>query len=157
MKIILIILLVFIIMLIAKAVSEQYKDKFDFYDNLYQFLGQFKLNLTFKQEKVVEFLENLKPKKQFSLFIDDYQNYLNNNELNFDNLTFLDKEEKENLTTLIVGIGKHDINTEIEQVNGLIEITKLKKNQAEQDKNKICPLIIKLSLLFAIGLAILLI
>ena len=157
MKIILIVLLVFIIMLIAKAVSEQYKDKFDFYENLCQFLAQFKLNLTFKQEKVIEFLDNLKPKKQFSLFIDDYKYYLNNNELNFDNLTFLDQEEKENLITLIVGIGKHDISTEIEQVNSLIEITKLKKTQAEQDKNKICPLIIKLSLLFAIGLAILLI
>lgn len=157
MKIILIVLLVFMIMLIARALSEQYKDKHDFYENLYNFLCQFKINLSFKQEKMVEFLDNLSPKRQFKLFIEDYKSYLQTNELNLDNLTFLESEEKENLKDLINDIGKHDVKTEIEQLNGLIEMVQAKKNQTEQDKNKICPLILKLSLLFAIGLAIILV
>lgn len=157
MKIVLIIVLIFTIMIIAKSVSEQYKDKFDFYDNLHNFLCQFKINLSFKQEKLTEFLTNTTAKKQFKLFVDDYLNYLNGNELNFDNLTFLESEEKQNLQAIILDIGKNDAKTEIEQLNGFIELIQAKKIKTEQDKNKICPLIIKLSLLFSIGLAILLI
>lgn len=157
MKIALIVLLVFMIMLIARALSEQYKEKHDFYENLYNFLCQFKINLSFKQEKILEFLDNLTPKKQFKLFIDDYKGYLQNSDLNLDNLIFLEREEKDILKDLIYDIGKHDIKTEIEQLNGFILTIETKKNQTEQDKNKICPLILKLSLLFAIGLAILLI
>lgn len=157
MKIVLIMILIFTIMLIAKAISEQYKDKFDFYDNLFNFLCQFKINLSFKQEKLTEFLSNVTAKKQFKLFIEDYKNYLNGNELNFENLTFLETEERQNLRTIILDIGKNDAKTEIEQLNGFIALIETKKNQTEQDKNKICPLIIKLSLLFSIGLSILLI
>ena len=67
MKWILIIILIFIIMLIAHAVSEQYKEKFNFYENLKTFLNQFKINIAFKQEKIIDFLEKTKSKKQFNL------------------------------------------------------------------------------------------
>lgn len=157
MKLVLIMVLIFTIMLIAKAVSEQFRDKYDFYENLYNFLCQFKINLSFKQEKLNEFLSGVTAKKQFKKFIDDYINYLNGNELNFDNLNFLENEEKQNLQTIILDIGKNDAKTEIEQLNGFISLIETKKNKTEQDKSKFCPLIIKLSLLIAIGLSILLI
>lgn len=157
MKIALIILLIFMIMLIAKAVSDQYKDKFDFYENLYNFLCQFKVNLSFRQEKLTEFLNNVTAKKQFNIFVEDYKNYLAGKEMDFDNLIFLEQEEKDNLKIIISDIGKNDAKTEIEQLNGFINTIETKKNQTEKDKNKICPLIIKLSLLFSIGLSILLI
>lgn len=157
MKLILIVLLVFMIMLIARALSEQYKDKYDFYSNLHSFLCQFKINLSFKQEKINEFLTNVNTKKQFKYFIDDYKEYLKTENLNFENLTFLETEEKLILEDLIKSIGKHDVKTEMGQLDSFIETINTKKLKTEEDKNKICPMIIKLSFLFAIGLAILLI
>ena len=157
MKIALIVILVFMIMLIARALSEQYKDKYDFYSNLHGFLCQFKINLSFKQEKINEFLTSVNTKKQFKMFIDDYKEYLKTENLNFENLTFLEDEEKQILEDLIKSIGKHDVKTEIGQLDSFIETINTKKLKTEEDKNKICPMIIKLSFLFAIGLAILLI
>jgi len=157
MKIVLIIILVFAIMLVARAVSEQYKDKFDFYNNLYLFLCEFKINLSFKQEKIIEFLDNIKPKKHFKIFIDSYKEFLKTNELNLSNLTFLDTEDITYIESLIKNIGRNNVETEIGQLEMFIENISLKKCSAEQDKNKLCPIILKLSLLFALGLSILLI
>ena len=157
MKIVLIIILVFMIMLIAKKVSEQYKDKYDFYCNLHSFLCQFKINLSFKQEKIVEFLNNLTPRKHFKLFIEDYIEYLQTEVVNFDNLVFLDSDEINALEDIVESLGKHDVQTEIGQLDSFIETINAKLTQAEQDKNKICPMIIKLSFLFALALVILLI
>lgn len=144
-------------MLIAYSLSEQYKEKFDFYSNLKTFLQQFKINVSFRQEKIIDFLNNTKAKKQFNLFINAYKNYLKNNEINFKEIKILEIEEKNQLEMIIRNIGKFDAKNEISQLDSfLIEIDeKLKK--AEIDKNKLCPMIIKLSLLFAVGLAILLV
>jgi len=68
-------------MLIAHSISEQYKDKYDFYNNLKLFLNQFKINISFRQEKINDFLNKTKAKKQFNLFINSYKNYLKTNEL----------------------------------------------------------------------------
>lgn len=157
MKIVLIVILIFMIMLIAKKVSEQYKDKYDFYCNLHSFLCQFKINLSFKQEKIVEFLIALTPRKHFKLFIEDYKEYLNTGVVNFENLTFLDVDEIENLQDIIFNLGKHDVKTELGQLDSFIEKINVKKTEAEQNRNKICPMIIKLSFLFALALVILLI
>lgn len=157
MKWFLIIVLICVIMLIAYAVSEQYKDKFDFYNNLKLFLQQFKINVSFRQEKINEFLNDLKPKKQFKIFIDEYKSYLKTNEINLSNLKLLDDEEKEELASFICNLGKFDVKTEINQLENFLAALELKLTKASEDKNKICPMIIKLSLLFAIGLSILLI
>ena len=157
MKWFLIIVLICAIMLIAYAVSEQYKDKFDFYNNLKLFLQQFKINVSFRQEKINEFLNNIKPKKQFKIFIDEYKSYLKTNEINLSNLKLLDDEEKEELASFICNLGKFDVKTEINQLENFLAALELKLTKASEDKNKICPMIIKLSLLFAIGLSILLI
>jgi len=157
MKWLLIIILIFVIMLIAYAVSEQYKEKFDFYDNLKKFLNQFKLNLSFRQETILEFLDKTKAKRQFNIFIKEYKNYLKTKQLNLQDIKILDVEEKNELTNIVNSIGRMDATNEIKQLDSfLIEIEdKLKK--AESDKSKLCPMIIKLSLLFAIGLAIILV
>ncbi len=157
MKWMLIIILIFVIMLIAYALSEQYKDKFDFYNNLKLFLNQFKINLSFRQEKITEFLEKTDCKKQFKIFIDEYKNYLNCGELNLDKIKVLDDADKSELKDIVLNIGKHDTKSEINQLESFLLIIDNKLNQAKEDKNKMCPMIIKLSLLFAIGLAIILI
>ena len=157
MKWILIIILIVVIMLIAYAVSEQYKEKFDFYNNLKNFLQQFKINVSFRQEKIMDFLKKSKAKKQFNLFILAYQKYIKTNEINLEQIKILDIEEKTQLELIIKNIGKFDASNEIEQVETFLIQVDEKLKIAEQDKNKICPMILKLSLLFAIGLSILLI
>lgn len=157
MKWILIIVLISVIMLIARAVSEQYKDKYDFYYNLRLFLNQFKINVSFKQAKVNEFLKGLNPRKQFKSFITSYQNYLTTNELNLDEIKALDSSEKEELISIVKNLGKNDSKSELNQTEQFLVLVEEHLSKAEKEKDKLCPMILKLSLLFAIGLAILLI
>ena len=119
-------------------------------------MARAKINLSFKQDKINEFLSNVNAKKHYKLFIEDYKEYLQTEKLSFQNLTFLEEEEKLILEDLIKSIGNHDVKTEMGQLDSFIETINIKKQQTEADKNKICPLIIKLSLLFAVGLAIIL-
>jgi len=144
-------------MLIAHSISEQYKDKYDFYNNLKLFLNQFKINISFRQEKINDFLNKTKAKKQFNLFINSYKNYLKTNELDLSQIKILNDEEKNDLENIIKNIGKYDTENEIKQLDNFLLTVDMKLDSAMQDKNKLCPMILKLSLLFAIGLAILLI
>ena len=157
MKWILIIILIVIIMLIANSVSEQYKEKLDFYNNLKNFLYQFKLNLNFKQEKIIDFLDKTNGKKQFNQFINAYKKYLSTNKFLLDEIKILDTEEKKQLTDIVISIGKMDAKNESKQIELFLIDVETKQKSAENDKNKLCPMILKLSLLFAIGVAILLI
>ena len=157
MKWFLIIVLIFVIMLIAKAVSEQYKDKYDFYNNLKQFLNLFKINVSFKKEKIINFLNTINAKKQFLIFVEEYKNYLNTNEINLNRITLLDEDEKKDLFAIISSLGNYDTTNELNQLDNFLALINAKLEKATEDKNKLCPMIIKLSLLFAIGLAIILI
>ncbi len=157
MKWILILILIFIIMIIAYSISEQYKEKFDFYNNLKIFLLQFKLNISFKKEKIIEFLNKVNSKKYFNIFICEYKNYLKTNIINLENIKILDGDERKQLENLIKSIGLLDSQNEILQLDLFIQEVDEKLKRAEKDKNKLCPMILKLSLLFAIGLAIILI
>lgn len=144
-------------MLIARAVSEQYKEKYDFYNNLKTFLNQFKLNLSFRQEKILDFLNKTNAKKQFKLFINSYKKYLQTNQLDFSEIKLLDNDEINQLEMIILNIGKLDAKNEINQLETFIVEIDAKLLKAQEDKNKLCPMILKLSLLFAIGLAVVLI
>ena len=157
MKWALIIILIFVIMLIANALSQQYKDKFDFYSNLKLFLNQFKMNLSFKQEKIETFLNGIKAKKNFQTFTDCYKRYLKGEELDFSSIKILDEGEITELTDIVKNLGKHDTKSELSQLDSFLIIVEEKLTKASEDKNKLCPMILKLSLLFAIALAILLI
>ena len=157
MKWVLIAVLISVIMLIARAVSEQYKEKYDFYNNLKTFLNQFKLNLSFRQEKILDFLNKTNAKKQFKLFINSYKKYLQTNQLDFSEIKLLDNDEINQLEMIILNIGKLDAKNEINQLETFIVEIDAKLLKAQEDKNKLCPMILKLSLLFAIGLAVVLI
>lgn len=156
-KWILIIILVVAIMMIAYSVSEQIKDKYDFFNNLKQFLNEFKINLAFRQEKIDEFLKKNNSKKQFKIFIEEYSNFLKTGELCLEKIKVLEDEDKQMLQDIVKNIGKYDAKNEINQMESFLLIVDEKLAKANEDKNKLCPMIIKLSLLFAMGLAILLI
>lgn len=157
MKWILILTLIVVIMLIAFSVSEQYKDKYDFYKNLKLFLNQLKINISFKQDKLEKFLSETKPKKNFKIFINSYQTYLKTNNFDTSNLFLLENDEKTELANIVKNIGKFDKNNEIYQLDSFLLNIDEKLKIAQENKTKLCPLIIKLSFLFALGLAILLI
>ena len=157
MRWLLIILLIFVIMLIAYSASEQYKEKFDFYNNLKKFLNQFKLNLSFRQEKIFDFLNKTKFKKQFNIFIREYKVYLKTTKLNLDDIKILDDEEKNEIRNIVNSIGNLDATNEIKQLDTFILEIEDRLKKAESEKSKLCPMIIKLSLLFAIGISIILV
>jgi len=157
MKWFLIIVLIVVIMIIAKAVSDQYREKYDFYYNLKIFFEKFKINLSFKQEKLNDFLNEMKFKKNFNIFIQSYKEFLHTNQLNLSNIKILDEEEKNQLDFYLKNIGKHDTNGELLQLDSFLSEINQKVKKCEQDKNKLCPMILKLSLLFAIGVGIILI
>ena len=157
MKIILIIVLIFVIMLIANAVSQQYKDKFDFYYNLKVFLNQFKINVSFKKEKIPNFINKIESKKYFGLFIDEYKGYLQNGNLNLESLKILEPEEKQQLLEIVHNLGRYNSENESMQLENYLLLVEEKLNTAKENKIKLCPMIIKLALLFGIGLAIILV
>ena len=144
-------------MLIAFSLSNQYGEKLDFYTNLKQMLEQYNINVSFKQEKIKEFLENTKAKRQFKLFIEEYKNFLTTNELKLNKIDVLDLDEKQQLETIVRSLGQYDVKNEMGQISSFIAQIEDKLTKAKEEKNKFCPLIIKLSLLIAVGLGILLI
>lgn len=157
MKWVLIVLLIFAIMLIANALSQQYKDKCEFYNNLKNFLNQFKINVSFKKEKIPNFISNTYCKKQFKVFLDAYKDFLNTGNLDLTNLKILEENEKLELSDIVQNLGKYNSENEDKQLNGYLVIIEEKLLRAQEEKSRLCPMIIKLSLLFGIGLAIILI
>ena len=157
MKLILIVVLICVIMLIAFSVSEQYREKYNFYQNLIGFLQQFRMNLNFKQQTIINFIDNVKAKKQFKIFISHYKTFLKTNEIDLSDIKVLEYEEKLELIDMIKNIGRLDVENETKQIDIFINNIENKLLIAGQEKKKLCPMIIKLSLLFSIGIAILLI
>ena len=157
MKWFLIVVLISVIMLIASSVSQQYIDKYDFYSNLKNLLNQFKMNISFKKEKILDFINSHHSKSHFKILIESYKDYLATNELNLNKLELLDSDEKKVLADILTNLGNYDTENEINQINNFILQIDEKLNKAKEEKQKFCPMIIKLSLLFAIGLAIILI
>ena len=157
MKWILIIVLISAIMLIAFSLSEQIKDRYDFYQNLKLFLNQFKINISFRQEKILDFLKKANSKKQFKLFVQEYESYLKTGSMNLEKIKVLDHEDREILLDIMKNIGRYDVKNELGQIDSFLATIDVKLKKALDDKNKLSPMILKLSLLFAIGLAILLI
>lgn len=157
MKWILIIVLISAIMLIAFSLSEQIKDRHDFYQNLKLFLNQFKINISFRQEKILDFLKKTNSKKQFKLFVQEYESYLKTASMNLEKIKVLDQEDREILLDIMKNIGRYDVRNELGQIDSFLATIDVKLKKALDDKNKLSPMILKLSLLFAIGLAILLI
>ena len=157
MKWFLIIILVCVIMLIANSLSRQYRDKYDFYYNLQQFLNKFKINLGFIQTKVLDFLNETKPHKEFKVFIEAYKTYIETSNLDLNSIKILENDEKKDLEEIITNTGKLNVDGELNQIDAFLGSVEGKLKLAEENKNKICPMILKLSFLFAIGLAVLLI
>ena len=158
MKYILLIVLVAVIMLISQGVCNQYRERYALFEALNEFLRQMRLNLSFQKQKIKEILNRAQIRKTSKVIYTSYLNYLETGtsiDLSF--VKVFDQTEQEQITRMLLSLGKNDTFGELQQLNVHEEYLKDKLQTAKEERDKRCPLITKLSLLFAIGLAILLI
>ena len=79
----------------------------------------------------------------------------NGDNLDLDFVKVLDDTEREQLTNMLRSLGKNDTSGELKQLDAYDIYLKDKMDRTKAERDKYCPLITKLSFLFAIGLAIL--
>ena len=122
-----------------------------------RFLKFVKDNYLPHQDFILENVRILRYETIKKLFIEEYSNFLKTGELNLEKIKVLEDDDKDILQDIVKNVGKYDAKNEINQMDSFLATVDVKLVKANEDKNKLCPMIIKLSLLFAIGLAILLI
>lgn len=156
MKYILMVCLIGVIMMVAQGVCKQYRDKYALFEALGEFFRQMRLNLSFQKQKIKEILNQATLKKTNKDIYQAYYNYLDKGEkLDIGFVHILDDLEQEQITNMLLSLGKNDTTGELKQLDAYEIYLHDKIERAKQDKEKYCPLITKLSFLFAVGLAIL--
>ena len=156
MKYLLMLALIGVIMAVAQGVCKQYKDKYALYESLGEFFRQMRLNLGFQKQKIKQILEQTTLKKVNKDIYTTYLDYLEKGApLDLSDIRLLDISEQEQLGNMLRSLGKNDTSNELKQLDAYDIYLKDKIDTARRDKDKFCPLISKLSFLFALGLAIL--
>ena len=145
-----------VIMLVAQGVCRQYRDRYAIYESLNEFFRQMRLNLSFQKQKINQILNQTTLKRTNKDIYVAYLNYLDDGKtLDLDFVRVLDDTEREQLTNMLCSLGKNDTSGELKQLDAYEIYLKDKMSTTKAEKEKHCPLITKLSFLFAIGLAIL--
>ena len=156
MKYLLMFAMIGVIMLVAQGVCRQYRDRYGIYESLNDFFRQMRLNLSFQKQKINQILNQTTLKRTNKDIYVAYLNYLDKNDnLNLDFVKVLDETEREQLTNMLLSLGKNDTSGELKQLDAYDIYLKDKMDTTRLEMDKYCPLITKLSFLFAIGLAIL--
>ena len=156
MKYILMLCLIAVIMAIAQGVCKQYRERYALFEALGEFFRQMRLNLSFQKQKIKQILNQATLKKVNKDIYSSYLNYLDNGtHIDISFVRILEDNEQEQLTKMLVSLGKNDTSGELKQLDAYDLYLKDKIEATRREKDKYCPLITKLSFLFAIGLAIL--
>ena len=143
-------------MLVAQGVSRQYSERHDIFVAINEFFRQMSINLGFQKQKIKQILDHASLKKVNKEIYVAYLNYLDKGkELDLSFVKVLDDSENEYITSMLKSLGKNDVANEIKQLESYQLYLKDKIDRTRAEKEKYCPLITKLSFLFAIGLAIL--
>ena len=143
-------------MVIAQGICRQYRERCSLFEALNDFFRQMRLNLNFQKQKIKEILNRAQIRKANKDIYTTYLEYLDKGtsiDLNF--VKVLDQAEQAELTDMLLSLGKNDASGELQQLDSYDIYLKDKIDVARKDRDKYCPLITKLSFLFAIGLAIL--
>ena len=155
LKISLLLILVVMIMLIALGVVKQYKDRHNIFLELSMLLNEYELNIGFKKEKLKKIVSNFKAtgdtKQILHIYLD---NFNNTNNINLDSVKILQSDERSYLISMFKKLGTSDYENEKLQLLNFKAYIKDKLMESKEKKNKLCPLIIKLTFLFALGVAI---
>lgn len=155
MKVLFLILLVVVIMLIAKGVANQYKDRHNFFISIMNFLNSYELNIGFKKEKIKDLVEKVEAKSYAKMLFEEYKKYLvEQKELTFEDIKIITEDERIFLIDMFHSIGINDYSNEMKQLKFFQNYIQDKINTCEKESSKNYPLIIKLSFLFSIGIAL---
>ena len=156
MKILLLILIVVLIMIIANGVAKQYKERHNLYANILKFLNDYELNIGFKKEKILDVVHKFESNNESKKIIEIYKNHLTQKtDINFESITILQEDEQKFIENIFKNLGAGDVDSEKLQLKEMKIQLKAKVEETAKIRDKFCPLIIKLSLLFAIALVIL--
>ena len=156
MKYILMLCLIGVIMLVAQGISAQYRERFALFESLGDFFRQMRLNLSFQKQKIKEILNQATIRKTNKGIYTAYLNYLEKGtSLDISFVSILDDSEQEQITKMLLSLGKNDTSGELKQLDAYDIYLKDKIEATRREKDKYCPLITKLSFLFAVALAIL--
>jgi len=155
MKLLLICLLVVLIMIVALGIAKQYKQKCNFYADLVLFFNSYEINIGFKKEKMLLFVKNFNCSFDSKFLFDSYIQHLENDKpLNFKSSLIDDSDVVEEMFACL---GHNDYEQELKKINSYKVYLQKKLDEAEQKKEKNCPLIVKLSFLLSLVLGIVLI
>lgn len=156
MKYLLMFALIGIIMIVAQGVCKQYRDRYILYESLSDFFRQMRLNLSFQKQKIKQILNQASLKRTNKDIFTAYLSYLEKgSNLDLDFIKIIDDAEREQLANMLQSLGKNDTSGELKQLDSYDLYLKDKVNKTKEERDKYCPLITKLSFLFAVGLAIL--
>lgn len=156
MKYLLMLTLIGVIMLVAQGICKQYRERYTLFESLGDFFRQMRLNLSFQKQKIKEILNQATIKKTNQEIYTTYLNYLEKGTaIDISFVRILEDVEQEHITNMLRSLGKNDTNGELQQLDAYDIYLKDKIESTRREKEKYCPLITKLSFLFAVGLAIL--
>jgi len=156
MKYVLMFALIGVIMVVAQGVCKQYKERCILFEALGEFFRQMQLNLNFQKQKIKEILNQATLKRSNKEIYITYLDYLEKGTtINLNHITLLDNAEQEQVTRMLHSLGKNDTAGELKQLESYEIYLKDKIENARREKEKYCPIITKLSFLFALGLVIL--
>lgn len=156
MKILLILILITIVILLAKAFCQQYIDRYIFYDNMLNFVRSLDINICFQKSKLGNILQRQNANSYYKIFVEEYMAFIKNDkECKFERLSILTDEEKSYLLDMVSTLGRNDLENEIKQLETHKKIFEKKLDEATKIKNAKVPMIMKLSVMLALLLAIL--
>jgi len=156
MKYLLMLALIGVIMIIAQGVCRQYRERYALFEAFGEFFRQMRLNLSFQKQKINEILNQASIKKVNKDIYMAYLNYLENGRaLDLSFVRILEDNEQTQLTNMLHSLGKNDTSGELKQLDAYDVYLRDKIEMTRREKERYCPLITKLSFLFALGLAIL--
>lgn len=156
MKYLLMVAFVVVVMIVAQGVCRQYKERCVLFESVNDFFRQMQLNLSFQKQKIKEILEKTSIKKNNREIYTIYLEYLTSGKtLDLSGIKILNEAEQEQISGMLLSLGKNNTESEIKQLEVYEKYLQDKIQSSKQEKEKYCPLIIKLSFLFSVGLVIL--
>lgn len=156
MKILLILILVTIVILLAKAFCQQYIDRYVFYDNMLNFVRSLDINICFQKSKLGNVLQKQNADGYYKIFVNEYMDFIKNDKrCQFDKLSILTNEERNYLLDMVNALGRNDLENEVKQLETHKKVFEKKLDEVTKIKNSKVPMIMKLSVMLALLLAIL--
>lgn len=162
MKMVLLIGIVSLCGFVGFGISSHYSERKKFFFELKRFVNSLKNEINFSLTKLVCVVEKLNKQiknKNMNVLLSNYVSILNSkkkvnlNDL-FQNINFLDEQEKNNVLLLFTRLGRLDITNQINELKNYEKIFDDYYIQAKTSSEKFCPLYTKMGILVGLFVAI---